>query len=249
MPIRAVLFDLGYTLWDVDYSGERRAYESLRRRLAKELGRPIPPARVLRDAAATVFLRETAAWVHGQQEQKPTQEIYREAFEPLGLDIPPAELAEMAETALSRSIRYTVDPETPNVLRALEERGLKVGAVSNTYQSSRALTRSLRAHGLMQYIDALVVSSEVGWEKPHPAVFQEALRRLGVAAEEAVFVGDIVWADVQGAQALGMKAVLTHQYRQEDPGDAKPDLIVDRLAEVVGYVDRLNAEADQPSRR
>jgi hypothetical protein len=37
-----------------------------------------------------------------------------------------------------------------------------------------------------------------------------------------------------------MKAVLTHQYRQEDPGDSKPDLVVDRLSEVVDYVDRLN---------
>ena len=63
-------------------------------------------------------------------------------------------------------------------------------------------------------------------EKPHPAIFEEALRRLGVEAKETVFVGDMVWADVQGAQALGMKAVLTHQYRQEDPGEAKPDLIV-----------------------
>ena len=97
----------------------------------------------------------------------------------------------------------------------------------------------------MQYIDALVVSSEVGWEKPHPAIFQEALRRLGVDAKEAVFVGDMVWPDVQGAQALGMKAVLTHQYRQEDPGDAKPDLVIDRLSEVVDYVDRLNADAER----
>jgi len=49
-------------------------------------------------------------------------------------------------------------------------------------------------------------------------------------------------ADVQGAQALGMRAVLTHQYRQEDLGENKPDLVVKRLAEVVGYADRLASE-------
>ena len=59
---------------------------------------------------------------------------------------------------------------------------------------------------------------------------QEALRRLGVEAKEAVFVGDIVWADVEGPQALGMKAMLTRQYRQEDPDKVRPDLVVQRLS-------------------
>jgi putative hydrolase of the HAD superfamily len=120
-----------------------------------------------------------------------------------------------------------------------------VGAVSNTYQTSRSLKESLAKYGLLPFIDTLVVSSEVGWEKPHPAIFQEALRHLGIEAKETMFVGDSVWADVGGAQALGMKAVLTHQYRQEDPGEARPDLVVKRLAKVVDYVDRLNGEAER----
>lgn len=244
MKIRAVIFDLGYTLWDVDYSGEAQAYRRLRARMVKEMGEPVPPPRKLREAVGAVFWRETEAWLrYGRLEEKPTAEIYREGLEALGLDVPAAFLRRMADAALSHSIRYTVNPETPQVLRALKERGLVVGAVSNTYQSRKALEKSLAKHGLLPYIDTLVVSSEVGWEKPHPAIFQEALRRLDVAPGEAVFVGDIVWADVQGAQALGMKAVLTHQYRQEDPGEHTPDLVIDRLAEVVDYVDRLNREA------
>jgi len=247
MKIRAVLFDLGYTLWDVDYSGETQAYETLRRRLAKGSGAPIPPAEKLRVAVSAVFLRETEAWLKGKLEQVPTEDIYRDALESLGLNIPAGYLSHVADDVLSRSIRYGVDPETPQVLRALKERGLAIGAVSNTYQSSRALEKSLAKHGLMQYIDTLVVSSEVGWEKPHPAIFQEALRRLGVWAKETVFVGDMGWADIQGAQAVGMKAVLTRQYRQEDRGDSKPDLVIERLSEVVDYVDRLNR--DDPSGR
>jgi putative hydrolase of the HAD superfamily len=240
MKIRAVLFDLGYTLWDVDYSGETQAYKTFRERLAKETGKPIPPAEKLRAAVSAVFLREVEAWLKGKLEEEKTGEIYRQALESLGINVPAAVLARLAEDVLSRSIIYGVDPETAGVLRALKERGLAVGAVSNTYQSSRSLEQSLTKHGLMRYIDALVVSSEVGWQKPHPAIFQEALRRLGVEAQETVFVGDSVWADIKGAQALGMKAVLTQQYRQEGPGDSKPDLVIQRLAEVVRYVDRLN---------
>ena len=243
MKIRAVIFDLGYTLWDVDYSGESRAFATLRRRLVKETGVPVPPAEKLRAAVSAVFLRETQAWLKGNLKQIPTEKIYGDALESLGLNIPVDYLTRLADDILSRTIRYHVDPDTPDVLRALKERRLKVGAVSNTYQSSRSLLKSLEKYGLAQYIDALIVSSEVGWEKPHPAIFQEALRRLAVNAEESVFVGDMVWPDVQGAQALGMKAVLTHQYRQEDPGDRRPDLVIKRLSEIVDYVDRLNADA------
>jgi putative hydrolase of the HAD superfamily len=242
MKIQAVIFDLGYTLWDVDFAGEPKAYGQAARFLANALGRPAPAAQELRDAVAAVFAREMEAWLSGNLEQKPTEEVYREAFAGLGLDVPDELLDRMDDVALSPSIRYTVDPETPAVLRALKERGLRVGAVSNTYQSRAALAKSLAAHGLLQYLDALVLSSEVGLEKPHPAIFQEAMRQLGVTPGAAVFVGDIVWADVLGAQALGMRAVLTHQYRREDPGEHKPDLVIERLAEVVGYVDRLNHE-------
>jgi putative hydrolase of the HAD superfamily len=245
MKIRAVIFDLGYTLWDVSYSGEPQAYRRLRALLLKEVGAPVPAAPKLREAVRTVFWRETEAWLHGKLQQEPTEDIYGEALRSLGLDVPAAFLGRISDEALSRSIRYTVDQETEGVLRALKERGLRVGAVSNTYQTSRSLKESLAKYGLLPFIDTLVVSSEVGWEKPHPAIFQEALRRLGIEAEETVFVGDSVWADVGGAQALGMKAVLTHQYRQEDPGEARPDLVVKRLAEVVDYVDRLNGEAER----
>ena len=243
MKVRTVMFDLGYTLWDVDYSGEMDAYAQVRRRLAEALGETVPDAQTLRDAAAAVFLRETNEWQSGgKTEQLPTEEVFRQGFAGLGLSVPEALLRQMGDAILAPGIRYTVDAETPAVLRALKERGLRLGAVSNTYQSRAALTSRLSEHGLWSYLDALVISSEVGLTKPHPAIFQAALDRLGVAAAETVFIGDTVWADVLGAQALGMRAVLTHQYHQDDPGESKPDLVIKRLAEVVEYVDRLNSE-------
>ena len=243
MKIRAVMFDLGYTLWDVSYSGGMAAYTQVRQRLIEALGEGVPDAQTLRDAVAAVFLRETNEWLNkGKLEQLPTEDVFRQGFAGLGLDVPEALLREMGDSILLPGIRYTVDPETPRTLRALKERGLRLAVVSNTYQSRAALTSRLSEHGLWRYLDALIVSSEVGLTKPHPAIFQAALDELGVTAAETVFVGDIVWADVLGAQALGMKGVLTHQYRQEDPGDSSPDLVIKRLAEVVEYVDRLNGE-------
>jgi putative hydrolase of the HAD superfamily len=243
LKIRAVMFDLGYTLWDVSYSEEMAAYAQVRQRIVEALGDGVPDTQTLRDAVAAVFLRETNEWLNmGKLEQLPTEDVFRQGFAGLGLDVPEALLREMGDSILLPGIRYTVDPETPRTLRALKERGLRLAAVSNTYQSRAALASRLSEHGLWRYLDALIVSSEVGLAKPHPAIFQAALDELGVTAKETVFVGDIVWADVLGPQALGMKGVLTHQYRQEDPGESRPDVVIKRLAEVVGYVDRLNGE-------
>ncbi len=243
MKIRAVMFDLGYTLWDVNYSEEMAAYGHVRQRLVEALGEGVPDTQTLRDAVAAVFLRETNEWLNkGKLEQLPTEDVFRQGFAGLGLDVPETLLREMGDSILLPGIRYTVDPETPRTLRALKARGLRLAAVSNTYQSRAALASRLTEHGLWRYLDALIVSSEVGLAKPHPAIFQAALDELGMTAKETVFVGDIVWADVLGPQALGMKGVLTHQYRQEDPGDSRPDLVIKRLAEVVDYVDRLNGK-------
>jgi putative hydrolase of the HAD superfamily len=243
VKIRAVLFDLGDTLWKVDSSsGEMEAYARVRAALVKALGEGVPDERTLRDAAAAVFLQEVNEWLAGKMEEISVEEAYRRAFANLGLEVPDALLRRMGELAISGSIRYKVDPDTPGVLRALKERGLRLGAVSNTYQSRAPLEHSLADHGLLSYLDVLVISSEVGLMKPHPAIFRAALEDLRVSPAEAVFVGDIPWGDIKGAKDVGMRAVLTHQFHQEDPGQYRPDLIIGRLGEIVDYVDRLNKD-------
>ena len=57
-------------------------------------------------------------------------------------------------------------------------------------------------------VDAIVDSRSHGRVKPHPTIFQAALDVLGVAAADAVMVGDSLEEDVEGARALGMRAIL-----------------------------------------
>jgi putative hydrolase of the HAD superfamily len=89
------------------------------------------------------------------------------------------------------------------VLEDLRGRGLKLGLVSNT---GRNLDEFVQHHGLA--VDAAVSSGAHGKTKPHPTIFQAALERLAVEPEEAVMVGDSIEDDVEGARAVGMRAVL-----------------------------------------
>jgi len=69
----------------------------------------------------------------------------------------------------------------------------------------------ITGHGLD--VDAAVGSREHGWIKPHETIFRAALDRLGVEAEEAAMVGDSLEDDVEGARALGMRALLVDRER------------------------------------
>ncbi|MEO9255312.1 MAG: HAD hydrolase-like protein, partial [Tepidiformaceae bacterium] len=59
-----------------------------------------------------------------------------------------------------------------------------------------------------------------------------ALRRLSIEPGEAVFVGDRVREDVLGPQAVGITAVLTHEFRQEDPSAATPLGVIQSLSDL-----------------
>jgi putative hydrolase of the HAD superfamily len=124
------------------------------------------------------------------------------------------------------------------IFDSLRARGLKVGFVSNTITMPALMDARLAEFHLRQYADAAVYSVAVGHRKPNPVIYKAALDALGVAAEDAVFVGDRVREDVRGPQALGMRAVLTHEFRQEDAADAAPLAVVRELRDVLDVVSR-----------
>jgi putative hydrolase of the HAD superfamily len=90
-------------------------------------------------------------------------------------------------------------PDAAEVLRALRERGIKVGVVSNIGWDLRPV---FRAHGLDPYVDGYVLSYEHGIQKPDPRLFKTACAALGVEPRDVLMVGDDRRAD-GGAAALG----------------------------------------------
>jgi 5'-nucleotidase len=91
----------------------------------------------------------------------------------------------------------------------------------------------LRAAGVAELFDVIVVSDEIGWRKPRPEIFEAALERLGVAPREALFVGDRADIDVVGAQRMGMAVAWVNRDRTPLPtGIAPPDYEIRDLAEL-----------------
>jgi putative hydrolase of the HAD superfamily len=92
-----------------------------------------------------------------------------------------------------------------NLLKALRQRGHKIGVVTNNIAAEQV--KKIRACGMEELIDELVVSEEAGACKPDPAIFRVALERLDCRPEEAVMIGDAWATDIAGARAAGIRAI------------------------------------------
>ena len=133
------------------------------------------------------------------------RERFRRVFAALGIALDPADVHRVAEayrTGYATS-RQPVEGAA-NLLRHLKS-VTTIGIVTNNLLDEQQA--KLRVCGLTELVDALVASEDVGVAKPHPEIFQIALRRLDVGPREAVMVGDSWPNDIQGAYAAGIRPV------------------------------------------
>lgn len=205
--LEAVIFDAGGTLVRLDFEWMsatvtglgyaldpavlRRSEVEGRRRFDASHGHPPAPG----EASPPLGTRgDTAAYFGGMLEAAgvparlvpPALEAFGARHRDTGLWTRPVEGARSA-------------------LDALRLAGYRLACVSN---SDGRAERHLVDCGVRDGLEFVVDSELVGVEKPDPAIFRIALERLGVAAERAIYVGDIVSVDAAGAAAAGMHFVL-----------------------------------------
>lgn len=139
---------------------------------------------------------------------------------------------------------YSLGASTHALLESLRRRGLKLALVSNTASPDWLLRPVLEHQGLVERLDAIVLSSEVGKRKPHPAIFEHALAELDVRPDEALFVGDRLDADIAGASRIGMSTMQAVWFRADDVHvDVEPDFQAFTQMDVLNIVDRLIGSA------
>jgi len=127
---------------------------------------------------------------------------------------------------------FLYDDVTP-ALSMLAERGIKVGLISNSHRCLASFQQHFELHGL---IAAAISSSEHGYMKPHPSIFEAALKLVGAPAEESIMVGDSYAHDIAGAQRVGIRGVLV-QRSPDGAAQTTPDVTVIRdLSELAGLI-------------
>ena len=118
---------------------------------------------------------------------------------------------------------FSLYDDVAEVLRELHARGLKIGLISNSHRCLTSFQSHFELEGLFS---AAVSSAEHGYMKPHPSIFESALRQAAAEPGSSVMVGDSVAHDVHGARRLGMRAVLVS--RGGDVENCPPDVPIIR---------------------
>ena len=124
------------------------------------------------------------------------------------------------------------------VLETIRKGGYKIALIANG--DSTGARNVITSCGLADYFDAIVISEEYGIEKPAREIFQAALDRLGVEAENAIMVGNRIDADIVGASRMGMKSVWfkwNNRYQETISNEEeRPDFIIKSLSELFGIL-------------
>jgi putative hydrolase of the HAD superfamily len=128
----------------------------------------------------------------------------------------------------------------PNLIGMLEElksNNLLLGMITNGYGQFQM--DNIIALGIEKYFDIILVSEWEGIKKPDPRIFNKALEKLNVSANEGVFMGDHPINDVLGAKKVGMKGIWKKDFQWDD---VDADYIVDDLVELPLIIEKLNKQ-------
>lgn len=101
---------------------------------------------------------------------------------------------------------YTLFEDARNVLETCKRLGYRNYIVSNNYPE---LPNAIEKLGIDKFFSGYVISSQIGFEKPRPEIFQYAMELAG-NPETCYMVGDNLFADIQGASALGIQTIFVH---------------------------------------
>jgi putative hydrolase of the HAD superfamily len=231
--VEAVIFDWGGTLtpWHtIDLRDQWAAYT-----------RVYDPDRA-DELAGLLLAAEVAAWQAARDHQRSGtfDELLR------GVGIEPTGARHLAALAAYQEFwapHTRLDPDALPLLEELRRRGIKIGVLSNTLWPREYHEEVFRRDGVLHLVDGAVYSSEIPYTKPHPEAFRAAMSAVSVEdPSRVVFVGDRPYDDVHGAKAVGMRAVLVPHSDipadQRGSVEGEPDAVVDRLADLVGVLDR-----------
>jgi putative hydrolase of the HAD superfamily len=228
LAIKAVLFDLGNTLV---YSCPEEAFQEILRT----------------HGIVETIDRVKQAIIKGNQEfdiekhvHLPAHEFYTRwnlvELKHLGIR-DQANAMKLAEDIDSEWFEYAqlhLYPEVKPILQRLKQMGLKLGIITGGYEED--LEKILPKVGLHDFFDICVGVNTIGKRKPNREVFQYALKKLGIAPKEAVFVGDDLKRDYLGAEKAGLIPVLI---RRED--SATSDIrCIKRLDEIFEVLAEIN---------
>jgi putative hydrolase of the HAD superfamily len=204
--IKAVFFDLYNTL--VTYDPPREEIEA---RILKEFGIEASAESLLRPiiTADEFIYKEHSRLPISKRSKEETAALYIQyhgiVLKEAGIEASRELITGILGKWMNFDLKMVLFDDVAPALTDLKGRGLVLGLISNV---DRDIAPFYQGLGLSAWLEVMVTSQEVGFNKPHPEIFQAALKQAGVKPAEAIYVGDQYQIDVVGANKAGMTGIL-----------------------------------------
>jgi putative hydrolase of the HAD superfamily len=230
--IKAVFFDLYHTLLGYDPPREELQAGALR-----DFGIEVSPELLRRPmiVADEYIYREHSRLSLGKRSKEEQAAVWtqyeRILLREAGIEADAQLVSGLVGKMRQFELKQVLFDDVLPALTGLKKRGLILGLISNVDQDISALLEKL---GLTNWLQVVVTSQDIGFNKPSPEIFREAVKRAGVQPAEAIYVGDQYEIDVIGANKAGLKGILI------DRGDFFPEIVdcprLQNLVQISGYL-------------
>lgn len=240
MPIKAVLFDMFDTLMLIEKNHEFYSPSLMRMyRYLNNQGINIPFEEF--NQAYIKARDELYAKADANLEEPHFNVRISDTLKSLGYnyDVSNPIVAEATSEFCEEFMKFVrIDEDAQAMLKSLHGK-YKLGLVSN-FAIPECVLKLLKASHIDSFFDVIVISAAINKRKPSPEIFMTTLKMLGVSADETVFVGDTIDADIDGPKAVGMKTIYIERRKQEE-SKFSPDKIIKSLSAVISAINECQA--------
>ena len=248
MKIATVFFDLGNTLLYSDVPSPERVQAACKVMANEFAGRgyPVSPE----EFAAKHFENLLKYYDIREQEniEQGAESVFRQTLADFGFTgVPEKDIAAfLASFYRTTQGNWHLDEDAIPTLEKIITQQRRIGLITNAGYAED-IRQLLRKNKLEPYFSSVVISAEVGFRKPHPEIFQIALRQMGSAPEQSVMVGDSLLADIYGASRCGLRTVWFRKYTGDPPDFSRfchPDHELFSLRELPEILEKSQTQPD-----
>ena len=215
--IKHIFFDLDHTIWDFDRNAEETLHELYLKYRLNELGLSSAA-----DFISTYTANNHRLWADYHLGKITKETLRAERFHKtfIELGIHPEKVPHQFENDYVQ-----ISPTKKNLFAGSEkvltylQKKYTLHIISNGFKET-TLTK-MHLSGLNPYFENVIISEDVGVNKPDKAIFEYALNKAAAQKQESIMIGDSIEADIRGAQAYGIKAIYFNPLKQEKPADVE----------------------------
>jgi putative hydrolase of the HAD superfamily len=215
-----IFFDLDHTIWDFDKNAEEALHELYAIHGLKAIG--LDSAKLFIETYKSNNHKLWAQYHIGAITKDYLREArFRTTFLELGVEPELIPIGFEDEYVKLCPTKTNLFPDAHEVLTYLKSKYV-LHLISNGFKESTQI--KIAGSNIGDYFDQIIISEDVGVNKPDPAIFQHALDVSGARKEESLMIGDSIEADIRGALGFGMDAIFFNALDVEKPDDVPVEI-------------------------